>query len=129
MACCGAAVGVGVTLVMVSGGSAVADGALLALGAARHWDTARRLLVDGDTVADVVPLSPPLRIISVPADGDEQHDARDAGHPQPVAVVVVGVVVVVVEVVILVVVGVCVVVLDVGVVVVRCRGGGRRSGR
>ena len=59
-----AAVGVGDTLVMVSRGSAVADGAL-GEGAALGYGTA--LLVEGETVADVVPLSPPLRIISVPA--------------------------------------------------------------
>ena len=63
MALGGAAVGVGVTLVMVSGGSAVADGVLL--GASLGYGAGR--LVDGDTVAEVVPLSPPLRIINVPA--------------------------------------------------------------
>ena len=64
MALGGAAVGVGVTLVMVSGGSAVADGVpgrrIAGVRRGADWS-------DGDTVAEVVPLSPPPRIINVPA--------------------------------------------------------------
>ncbi len=52
---------------MVSGGSAVADGRLLAPGDGASLGYGAALLVCADTVAEVLPLSPPDRIISVPA--------------------------------------------------------------
>src|SRR5215470_7325598 len=61
------AVGVGVTLVIVSLGRAVADGGLLALGDGAALGYGAASLVEEEIVPAVVPLSPPLRIISVPA--------------------------------------------------------------